>query len=323
MKRFLKWGLIGLAALMVIGTVLLWTPDADRDEIIAKYSNAESEFVTAPDGAKIHFRDQGNADGQVLVLLHGSNASLHTWEDMIRELKADYRLISLDFPGHGLTGPDPERDYSAASMIDAVIAVMDQAGVEKAVITGNSMGGWLSWRMALSHPERVSGLVLIDASGVVGVEEPDLYLAAKIQNTKLGQMLATKMMPKPIVKKTLSQVMFDDTQITDQLINRYYDLARFPGNRQAGNDRMNTPREPDYYARIGQIEVPVLILWGQHDVTTPLSYAQAFDEALPESEKIIYPNAAHLPMEEIPQAVARDIDRWHGVKFSEIKKTEN
>lgn len=315
MRKFLKSLAFAVCVLLIASLIIFWTPDADRADMLRKYSSVSSQFVTDQNGMAIHYREEGNPDGSVIVLLHGSGASLHTWEDMIAELSDTYRLISLDLPGHGLTGPDPKRDYSAASMMDAVETVMDKAGIERAVIAGNSMGGWVSWRFALHAPERVSGLILVDASGPQIAEKPNLYLAARITDSALGRMLTPKITPKPLVRKTLTQVMYDDTAITDELIDRYWELTRFPGNRQAMNDRARTDREAEYWKRVGEINVPVLILWGQHDVTTPLAFAHAFDAKIADTRLKIYPNAAHLPMEEIPADVARDIRDWMETAF--------
>lgn len=316
MIRFLKFFAIALLLLIMVPIIIFWTPEGDRDELIETYTNEASAFAIDGDGMKIHYRDEGNKDGAPIILLHGSNASLHTWADMVSILSDDYRLISLDFPGHGLTGPDPKQDYSAASLIDAAKTVMDETGVERAVIAGNSMGGWAAWRFALEYPERVSGLVLIDASGPVIEEEADPYLAAKITNSVPGQLLALRVTPRPIIRQTLSQVMYDDAQITDELVERYRDMARFPGNRKAMSDRAKVDREAGYWDRVGEIGVPVLILWGEHDVTTPVAFAHAFDAAINDTKLVIYPNAAHLPMEEIPADVARDIRTWMTVKLS-------
>ena len=314
-KRFFTWLLLGLLAVIVTAYVALSSPDADKADVIAKYSNAESDFITDGDGHDIHFRDQGNPDGPAIILLHGSNASLHTWERMVEILKDDFRLISLDLPGHGLSGPDPKRDYSAASMVGAVGTVMDAAGVERAVIAGNSMGGWVSWRFALANPERTAGLVLIDSAGAETDEKIEPYLAAKIMQSKFGRFLTPRITPKAIIRKTLTQVVYDDAQITDAMVARYYDLAHFPGTRDAMNDRATTPREVGMFSKVDQISVPTLILWGKHDVTIPVSHGQAFNAKIPNSELIVYPNAAHLLMEEIPMTVANDIRAWHQTSF--------
>ncbi len=118
-----------------------------------------------------------------------------------------------------------------------------------------------------------------------------------------------------MIKQSLAQVMYEEAQITDALIDRYWELSRFPGNRDALLDRAKTDREPEFWSRAGEISVPVLILWGEHDVTTPLAFGYAFDAAIENTEFIIYPDAAHLPMEERPRDAARDIDAWMSKSF--------
>ena len=104
---------IALAALFVWG----YAPDTDPAAMKAKYSSAASQFVDAGGGLTVHLRDEGKRDGPVLVLLHGSNASLHTWEPWVARLGAKYRIISLDQIGHGLTGPNPTGQYDSAVLL--------------------------------------------------------------------------------------------------------------------------------------------------------------------------------------------------------------
>lgn len=322
MAKVFKRLILVVIAGIVIALALLWTPDTDPAEMKAKYGSETSQYVSDANGMAIHYRDEGNPNGRPIVLFHGSGASLHTWEDMIVELSDEFRLISFDFPGHGLTGPDPERDYSASSLLEAAQTVLDEVGVERAIIAGNSMGGWAAWRLALASPEMVEGLVLIDASGPQIDDKPNPYLAARIVNSPVGQLIAPKIAPRSMVKKTLSQVRYDDDQITDELVDRYWELARYPGNRQAMVDRGKVDRGSHYWDRISEIEVPVLILWGKHDVTTPPSFARAFDMALKDARNIMYYNAAHLPMEEVPDQVAKDIRDWTHDKFVDEDRVE-
>jgi pimeloyl-ACP methyl ester carboxylesterase len=315
MKKFLLRLSVGLIALIGITLALLWTPDTDRAAMIAKYGGTDAHFVTDADGMNIHYRDQGNVDGPVLVLIHGSNTSLQSWDLLVPELKTDYRLILLDLPGHGLTGPDPKRDYSARSLSDAVLRVMDEVGVKRAVLVGHSMGGWVAWRTALSDPQRVSGLVLIDASGPVTDEAVKPYLAARLAKSKIGQIFLKHITPKSVIKKTLEQIIYDDSLINDELINRYWELTRFPGNRAGMIDRANTDREPEMWEQAGNISVPTLVLWGEEDVTVPIFFGRAFDERIPRSQLIIYPHAAHMPLLDVPKLLSRDIKIWTAAEF--------
>jgi pimeloyl-ACP methyl ester carboxylesterase len=301
-----------LLLLVLLGAAffIFRTPDTDRTEMIAKYGNEASRFLDDGHGAKIHYRDEGNKDGPAILLIHGSNSLLQTWEPLVALLGDKYRLISLDLYGHGLTGPNPTGAYDAETNISAAGRVLDTVGVDKAYWVGNSMGGWLTWRAGLSVPERVSGLVLIDASGAQVEQKGQLYLGARLAQSSVGQMLLPEITPRFLVKSSLEENFAQPERLSEQLVDRYWELLRFPGNRQAAVDRAKTPREPGKWAEVGSLNMPVLLLWGEQDKVIPPSHARAFAAAIPGSKLITYADAGHLPMEETPEQVARDIDAW-------------
>jgi len=309
MKKLFRIILI-LLAVLVAAFFILRTPDTNREEMIAKYGSEASQFLDDGHGGKIHYRDEGNKEGPALVLIHGSNGHVQTWDRMIEFLKDDYRLISLDLYGHGLTGPNASGSYDADAMIGAVTKVMDEVGVEKAVWVGNSMGGWLSWRAGLALPGRVSGLVLVDASGAQTGEKVKPYLGARLARSSIGQLLLPEITPRALVKSSLEENYADPGLITEELVDRYWETLRFPGNRKAAVDRAKVDRERDKWKEVGNLKMPVLLLWGEQDSVVPLSHGKAFDLAIPDSRLIIYPDAGHLPMEETPEQVARDIGVW-------------
>ncbi len=309
MKKLFRIILI-LLVILVAAFFFFRTPDTDRAEMIAKYGSEASQFLDDGAGGKIHYRDEGNREGPVLVLIHGSNGHVQTWDEMIDYLEDDFRLISLDFYGHGLTGPNPDGQYDANAMIGAVTAVLDQAGVDKAVWVGNSMGGWLTWRAGLAVPERVSGLVLIDASGAQVEEKVKPYLGARLAQSSIGQLLLPEITPRLLVKSSLEENYAEPNKLSEELVDRYWETLRFPGNREAAVQRARVNREPEKWQDIGKLNMPVLLLWGEQDKVVPLSHGKAFDQAISNSRLIIYPDAGHLPMEETPEQVARDIRIW-------------
>jgi len=324
MKRAI-FGLLLIVVLSLAGLIAMyWAPDADKNEIISKYSNEASQFFDTADGTRIHFRDEGVRSGPVLLLVHGNNASLHTWEPMVSELSDTFRLISFDLPGHGLTGPSAKRDYTATGFFESITAVFEHLDIEHATIVGNSMGGWLSWRYALAFEDRISSLILIDSNGAIVDEPVTPYAAGQFLDTKFGQFVGRRIAPRSLTRKSLNQVIWDDVLVTEALVNRYRDLALYPGNRGAMIERRSVDREPEYWDKISDIEQPVLILWGEHDKTIPPSHAHAFHDALGNSELIIYPDAAHNAMEELPVQVATDIRNWYvrAVRVTEPELSE-
>ena len=301
---------LGVILAIVVGFLLLLTPDTDRDEMIAKYGGPNAAFVAGPAGQRIHYRDQGNRGGPAIILVHGANASLHTWEPLVKRLGASYRIVTLDLPGHGLTGATPDTDYSAEGMMDAVDVVAAKLGLDHFILGGNSMGGWVSWRYALAQPTRVDALLLIDAAGMPlrpGEKRPESNVGFRVLEYPFGRWLATRVTPRMLVEQSLRGSVEKQAIVDDAMIDRYWELLRFPGNREATVLRARMNREPAMAARVGEIKAPTLILFGDKDRIINPTAAQTFNERIAGSEVVMLPGIGHLPMEEAPDATATAI----------------
>lgn len=305
---------VGLpVALLAVALIFIRTPDSDAIEMRAKYGGSAARFAETPDGMRVHYRDQGCRVCPVIILMHGSNASLHAFEPLVSILQESYRLISFDQPGHGLTGPHPRDDYSARGMFEALEAVIDATGVERFAIAGNSMGGWLAWRYGLAMPGKIIGLVLMNASGAPvapDTQKPRLYLGARIMRHATGRFLARHITPRFVVRQSLLANFVDDNIVTETMVDRYWELLRYPGNRRAAGLRVIVDREPQYAQRLGEVTLPTLILWGAQDTVTPPYNAVTFDEMMPNSRRVIFDDVGHLTMEEAPARTATLIDEF-------------
>ena len=164
MKRLLKWVVI-VGVILGGAFLLLRTPDSDPAAMKAKYGRAPSQFVDLGGGLTVHLRDEGPRDAPVLVLLHGSNADLHTWDAWTRMLSGKFRIIRYDQIGHGLTGPNPAGGHSPAAMVDVLERLRTKLGLDRFALAGNSMGGGLAARYASTYPQHVAALILVDAGG--------------------------------------------------------------------------------------------------------------------------------------------------------------
>lgn len=313
MKKLLGF-FLALVAVLAVVFFFLRTPDADPAAMLAKYGGENAKFAEG-DGVRIHYRDQGNPDGPAIILLHGNSASLQTWEPVVALLADDYRIITYDQPGHGLTGPSADEDYSASGLMKALDAVSAAAGVDRFILGGNSMGGWMSWRYAVERPERVEALILMDASGMPllpGETEPPLNIGFKLLRIKWLRPLVSQITPRSIVEKSLKDTIVDDALVTDAMVDRYWELLRYPGNRRAAALRTDVDREEAMADRVSEITAPTLILWGAEDQLVYATAANTFDERIPNSEAIVYENVGHIPMEEVPDRVASDIRAFLG-----------
>lgn len=310
-KRFVTPLIVAVA--LAAAFFLLRTPDTDPDAMTAKYTNAQSKFVESANGLRVHYRDQGDPQGIPIVLVHGTAASLHTWEPLVERLSDEYRIITYTQPGHGLTGPNADHDYSFAGLASAVDLIAEELSLDKFVLGGNSMGGWVAWRYALAHPEKITALLLLDASGMPlrdNESEPPLNLGFQLLKNPVGRFLIQQFTPRAAVERSAMQSVFVKPVMTQEAVDRYWELLRLPGNRKAAAARALVDREMPYADRVGEITAPTLIIWGAEDQLIYASAARTFDERMPDAEVVVYEGIGHLPMEEAPDRTAADIDAF-------------
>lgn len=300
-----------LTVLIVLGLVLLpfafAVPDMPAATLKAKYSTPASQFLSVEPGLTVHVRDEGKRDGLPIILVHGSNASLQTWEPWVKRLGDRYRIISLDLPGHGLTGASPTRDYTMPGFARVVHEVAAKLGVDRFVIAGNSMGGAVAWNYAERYPGQVLGLILVDAAGAPSKTPAKLPIAFQIARIPGVRDVAKYITPRSMVEKSLHQTLAVQSVITPEMIDRYYELALYPGNRDATIARFSQPRPPIDPVALGKITAPTLILWGAADHLIPVDSAAWFSYHLPNARVIVYDGVGHAPMEEAPDRTASDV----------------
>lgn len=312
-KRILRAliGVVLILALIVAGVLMaFYRAEVPLEHLQDDYTDEASRFAEI-EGLNVHYKDEGS--GPVLVLLHGFASSLHTWDGWVRELESDFRLIRLDLPGHGLTGPNADHDYRSMTTIAVLDQLLEELGVERFSMAGNSMGGGLSWLYAARHPEKIENLILIDAAGApYRPGSPTSPLKRGGGSSVMGFIrlpvikdLVPRITPRFLFKNALLEVYADDSKVTDELVDRHYDLALRAGNRAALTAKLNLV-DKDHRDLIPSIEVSTLVMWGREDTWIPVSHAERFHAALPKSELIIYDDVGHLPMEEIPMRSATD-----------------
>lgn len=315
----MKWvwrGLIAFLAVLVIAFLIFRTPDTDSADMRAKYGGQPSQFVQIGDGVTVHLRDEGPRDAPAIILLHGSNADLHTWEPWVEALKGTYRVIRFDQVGHGLTGPDPQHDYSRENYVEDILELADKLGLQRFILAGNSMGGKHALAFAVAHPGRVAGLVLVDGSGgpmlkLDKKEDKDSgNIGFKIAQTPGINLLVEQITPRSLIAQSLEQSVSVKSVASEAAVTRYWELLRYPGNRRATLKRFGYPYDPLSEAEIAAVTTPTLILWGEEDRLIPVEAGRWLDKTMPNSTLVIYPKIGHLPHEEAPAATLGDLKPW-------------
>lgn len=297
--------------LLLVSMIALYTPDIPVETLKLTYATEASRFMEI-DGMQVHYRDEGDPSDTIpLVLIHGTSASLMTWDGVVDELRPNKRVIRFDLPAFALTGPNANHDYSINSYVRFVKRLLDNLDVKHCDMAGNSLGGGITWEFALKNPDMVRKIVLIDAIGYP-VDYSSGSLGFTLGKIPVVKELLTFITPKSIVKKSLIDVYGDDNKVTDDLVQIYYDMTCREGNRDALVVRLNQPFV-DRSEAIRDVLTPTLIIWGEADQLDPVEYAYKFDEDLPNSELVVLKDIGHVPMEEEPQLVAGLMGEFLGI----------
>ncbi len=310
MKRLFKV-LAVLIALLMLAFVVFRTPDTEPDEMRAKYAGEPSQFVEIGDGVTVHLRDEGPRDAPAIILLHGSTADLHTWGPWADGLKETYRVIRFDQIGHGLTGPDSNEDYSRESFVADIGEVADALGLDRFVIAGSSMGGSHAMAYALAHPERLEGIVLVGASGApIRRDGGGRSFAMTLAQTPVVNRLMAHITPRSMVEQSFTKMVSNKDMVTPAMVDRYWEMLRYPGNRSATITRFAAERVSFDADEVSGVEVPTLVIWGAEDPLIPVASGRWYDEHLPNSTLVEYEEIGHLPHEEAAQTSLSDFKSW-------------
>lgn len=308
--KVLGWILGGLVLLVILAAVGGWlylrAPDLPEAELVARYGRPNSQYAQLSDGVRLHYLNSGEAEKPVIILVHGYGDNSFSWDAWTQALTPTHRVIAVDVPGHGLTAAPEGYVLSSDKSADLIAELADKLGIEKFAIAGNSMGGGISWQVAVRHPDKVSHLILVDAAGwPVQTLQEDPPLAFRVLQSSLGRAFLASIDNTPLIRQGLAKDVEDQSVITEEFVKRWAELQLFPGHRKilmsvnlgglAATDEI-----------LSAIKVPTLILWGEKDQLINVSAAHKFKAAIPHAELIIYPNVGHIPQWEIGDRSGQD-----------------
>ena len=305
MARFLAL----IMALVAVSGCELGLSDLDVTQLKQTYAAEDtgSQFISL-EQATLHYRDQGQ--GPTIVLLHGIFASLHTWDVWADSLSQDYRVIRLDLPGFGLTGPASNNDYSIKAYLSHLHQLLKQLDTGPVHLVGSSLGGMIAWNYTATYPQQVSSLTLLDPAGYPF----DLPWILDVAQWPIVGDMFEYITPRFVVSMNVRSVYSDNDKITPETLDRYYQLLLHPGNRQAVvqglRDFSHSHQSIDPSAILQQIQQPALIMWGVDDAWIPFELAHRFNQDLPNSQLRLYPGVGHIPMGEIPERSLSDFRRF-------------
>ncbi|MBM4212486.1 MAG: alpha/beta hydrolase [Gammaproteobacteria bacterium] len=302
--RALLWLIATVAVLLLLGAVIY--RDVPASEVEAKWATPPSKFVVI-DGVRLHYRDEGS--GPAVVLLHANYSSLFMWEPWVAKLRDHYRVIRIDLPAHGLTGPEPSGNYTLERIQALFERFVDERGLQRFTVVGTSIGGTVAMRYTAAHPERIERLVLISPGSL----EARVRGRTTPANVPRVADILGYVTPKAFTRFLLTNDYGDPARLTDAVTDEWYEMWTREGNRLAMINLLRQYVSGGVEDKIRAVKVPVLLIWGEKNQRVPLALAyetQKLLENSPEVKLEVLPGIGHMLVQEAPAASAQLIRRY-------------
>lgn len=261
-------------------------------------------------GVEVHYQEAGQGE-PAFLLLHGLGASTFSWRDVLPMLEEYGRVVAFDRPGFGLSERplageyDPQRNpYSPEFQADLTVALMDELGIERAVLVGHSAGGGVALAAALAHPERVTGLVLVDAAIYREGGAPAWLLP--LLGTTLGRRMGQRLLRGLVAKlgeRIAARAWHDPSKLTPELRAAYERPFQVEGWDRALWHVVVATKPQGLAERLGELAVPTLVVTGDHDRVIRPADSRRLARELPGARLVVIEAAGHVPHEEQPGAV--------------------
>lgn len=305
---------IAIAIVIVIVGLFLYAAYGRKDLTLTKeyvkekYVLPNSKFINW-NGTEIHYTESGS--GFPILMIHGfggSNRDFILLDSMVHD---KYRVIRVDLPGFGLSdfpkqteeNPDYIKVYD-----DYFTFLLDTLHLDSCYVMGNSLGGLMSWNLAVKHPSVVKKLVLFNSAGY-DMAEVIKSANAKVFKYGIVQLLLQKGIPKFFTKRGMQRVFYNKSLLTVDREQRINDFWNRKGNMQQILNMASSDKFLDQNL-IKQIACPTLIVWGKQDKVVHPKYAERFHSDIMKSRVIMYDSCGHVPMLERPKDVARDVQKF-------------
>ena len=280
--------------------------------MFGKYGSTNSRFLDNGNGLRIHTTTSGNPNNPPLFLVHGTSGSFKVFDHITERLSEDYFVVLMDLPGHGFSSEHPRDDYSYYGYREAIDIAINEFDYDQINLAGHSLGGWIAWRYAVEHPQKIGSLILIAPSGVPLGGDP--YGAPEKAAAGLSLQLQSFVMenyfPRFLVKRVLLRTVSNRDTVSEATITAFWELGRLPGNRRALALSNASDREVHKVETLTLVNAPTLLIWGANDQMIPLSTSKAFLSRIATIEFMQLDGVGHMPMLEAANSVSARISSF-------------
>jgi 2-hydroxy-6-oxonona-2,4-dienedioate hydrolase/2-hydroxy-6-oxo-6-(2'-carboxyphenyl)-hexa-2,4-dienoate hydrolase len=282
-------------------------------------SNGATSFWSEGLGAQVRFIDAGGwrtrvidaGEGDPVLMMPGLTGHAEAYlRNVVPLADHGYHVYALDMVGHGFSDKPPDLVYGTATFTTHLQRFLDAIDAESAHLVGQSLGGWVAWRFALEHPERVRSLVSLTGAGFLLDDDESQRESEAVGDTV--RQRTNRALEKPTrerVRERLEWLMFDPHSVTDELVEARYRIFNLPDSMLAMPKMTNDFAGPDNRASmlterdLAKINNPALIIWTDHNPTTPAAVGERVSHIMPNARFAMVHDAAHWPMFEQPAIV--------------------
>ena len=288
---------------LMVGPFLVPVPKLEGLQPPENLADNDSLFIDIHE-LTIHYKTIGK-DDPVFILLHGFGASLYSWQTIMQPLSEVGTVIAYDRPAFGLSERpldwEGESPYSLQAQVDILLGLMDNFGIQRAILVGNSAGGTVAMKFYLQHPDRVDALILVDPAVYTngGPGDGIKWLLQTPQMRHLGPLFARQIQVRG--PELLELAWYDPSKLTDKMIELYekplqvenWDLALWYLTIAMNDSRLDQ--------QLAEFTLPILVITGEADKIVPTEQSIRLAEELPDATLVVIPEAGHVPHEEQPE----------------------
>ena len=253
-------------------------------------------------GHELTYVDVGRGEESPILFVHGLGGNWQNWLECLPRVALERRAIAVDLPGFGVS-PQPDGDVSISAYARVLDGLLEELGLDSAVVVGNSMGGFIAAELAITHPQRVERLVLVSAAGISSTTRAQrptrtlFRIAGVISSQALARSRDVVARPR-LRHAVLSSVIRHLSRLRHDIL-----LEIMPGsNAPSFMDSLDALLDYDFTDRLPEIRCPTLMVWGREDMIVPVADADEFERLIPDSRKVIFDETGHVAMLERPRS---------------------
>lgn len=302
MKKILKLTFYIILLLLVLSPVFVQDSGISQEEYASKFEIEGGEFLEV-DGYKTYYIDINSDFEKTILLIHGFGGSATNWLPVIPSISEDYRVVAVDLKGFGFSEKKRDEDFSHPSQVKFLNSFVEELNLEKFSIVGHSMGGNIATMYTQEYPEKIEKLVLVSAA-VLTKEEVDILRsnALKVLDWPILREYVRVFLKfgfnESRVKRVFNSAMHKEVEVDEPF---FVNPTIFEGWEYVAIKMTSVVNENTLSKPLGDMEVPVSIIWGAEDTWVPLSKGKSLNESIEGSELNVLEDVNHLPMFEDPE----------------------